>query len=212
VWGTNEHNVYAVGNVKINDTSYSIMHWDGNLWQISRKSGIFQGIYGFTENNIWAVRTSVNQYNSQTWSRVDEVDSLLHDEIPYLSVWETSSSNLYLGNVVGTIIHWNGDKASLQEIKASEPRRDIWGLSENEIDAIAGNSTGNRIGELYLFDGISWKLIKKDHFHLIQKNFLVLFIPCGAITLKSYFLREIISIREQVGDGVKKIWDTYQKK
>ncbi|MDD3557747.1 MAG: hypothetical protein PHW27_04165, partial [Melioribacteraceae bacterium] len=33
VWGTDENNVYAVGGVRINDTTYGVIHWDGTQWK-----------------------------------------------------------------------------------------------------------------------------------------------------------------------------------
>ena len=37
VWGTDENNVWAVGTVMINDTTYGVIKWDGIEWKPEKK-------------------------------------------------------------------------------------------------------------------------------------------------------------------------------
>ncbi len=147
VWGTDENNVYAVGNITINDTTYSVIHWDGHTWQPSRKSGILSAVYGFSKEDIWAVGTSVNHYDGTIWHRIDNDDVVLHDNKEYTCIWGTSSKNLYLGNAWGKIVHWDGKKAEIEyKSTTSIPFTDIYGISENFIIAIGSALSYPSIG------------------------------------------------------------------
>jgi hypothetical protein len=122
VWGTDENNVYAVGTIIINDTAYSVIKWDGNSWKPEKKIGGQNAIYGFSETDIWSVGGGVEHYNGIEWVQIDSksiggqgfpLDSILHHNTPYTSLWGTSSSNMYFGNNKGKIIHWDGKKAKV---------------------------------------------------------------------------------------------------
>ncbi|MFV1976736.1 MAG: hypothetical protein ACC651_13380, partial [Candidatus Scalindua sp.] len=77
------------------------------------------------------------------------------------SIWGTSSSNLYLGNQWGKIIHWDGEKATDVGIDADDLIADIRGFSENEIYAVAGTEVSFDRDQLYYFDGNTWQVIKE---------------------------------------------------
>ena len=42
VWGTDENNVYAVGGVRLNDTVYGVIKWNGTEWLPEKKMGVFR--------------------------------------------------------------------------------------------------------------------------------------------------------------------------
>jgi hypothetical protein len=163
VWGLDENNVWVTGN--------EIMRWNGTEW-IKDESMGGMAIYGFTGSDIWAVGGGVAHFDGTKWTRKESIsssgtvtikDSVLYFNSEYYSVWGTSSSNMYFGSINGKIIHWNGTKASLTEVNASNSILDIWGFSENDIYAVAGNELDTR-GQLWHYDGISWKVIRKGGF------------------------------------------------
>jgi hypothetical protein len=158
VWGTDENNVYAVGTVALNNTYYGVIRWDGNNWLPEKEIGGLSAVYGFTGNDIWVAGTLVFHFDGNNWTEVN--DPVLNDNIPYTSIWGTSSSNLYFGNQWGKIIHWDGEKAEVMDVQAGESVRDIRGLNENEIYATTGTTEGLRPGQLYYYDGVNWTLIK----------------------------------------------------
>ncbi|MCO6473858.1 MAG: hypothetical protein J5I57_09025, partial [Melioribacteraceae bacterium] len=108
VWGTDENNVYAVGGVRINDTTYGVIHWDGTQWKPELKVGGKYAIYGFDRDDIWITGTSIYHYNGSNWIRVSDQDPILNEYITYTCLWGTSSENLYFGNQGGKIVHWDG--------------------------------------------------------------------------------------------------------
>jgi len=169
VWGTDGNNVYAVGGFTINDTTYGVLHWNGFKWKAMLNRGGNHSIIGFSANDIWVAGGAVFHYNGSNWNPVDAkvvnnqaviLDQVLFDNREYTSVWGTSSSNLYFGNLSGKIVHWDGSKAELMDVQASEAFRDIYGLDANNIYAVAGTTAGERVGELYFNNGFNWSLIK----------------------------------------------------
>ena len=175
VWGTDENNVYAVGNVTINDTTYSVIHWDGNTWEPSRKSGILRAVYGFSKEDIWAVGTSVNHYDGMTWHRIDNDDVVLHDNKEYTSIWGTSSDNLYLGNMWGKIIHWDGEKASIFYEKHNCYISKIKGIDKNDIWITGWEKDGNHNDLIIYYNGSSWEIENKIPFYPLVPNDILRF-------------------------------------
>ncbi|MCJ7554884.1 MAG: hypothetical protein MUO34_13490 [Ignavibacteriaceae bacterium] len=168
VWGTDENNVWACGGVKINDTTYGVIKWNGTEWLGDKKVGGQYTVYGFSENDVWSAGESVNYFDGLEWKQVDAkkvnnqfipLDTVLFENRPYTSAWGTSSSNLYLGNEWGKIIHWDGQKATDVGIQGEDRINDIWGFSENEIFAVGTNL--NDRDHLYYFNGINWQIIKE---------------------------------------------------
>ena len=151
VWGTDENNVWAVGTVLINDTAYGVIKWNGVEWKGDKKIGGVSAIYGFSNNEVWAVGGAVEKWDGVKWNRIDATvtngnvtikDSILFYNNPDTSIWGISSSNLYLGNAWGKIIHWDGTKASVvYENLNNIPITDIYGLSDNFVLATGGSST-----------------------------------------------------------------------
>ena len=113
VWGTDENNVFACGIITINDTVYGVLHWDGNNWLPVKKNGGAYSMFGFSSIDIWVVGGSIFHYEGQQWNEILFEDQILVDNIPYYSVWGTSSTNIYFGSGRGKIIHWDGNNAEI---------------------------------------------------------------------------------------------------
>jgi hypothetical protein len=113
VWGTDENNVYAVGTVLFNDTAYGVIKWNGNEWTPAKKIGGLQAIIGFSNSDIWTAGGGVWHFNGAESEEYTYRDPVITNNITYSSIWGTSSSNLYFGNVGGKIIHWNGIEAEV---------------------------------------------------------------------------------------------------
>ncbi|NCS88376.1 MAG: hypothetical protein AUK34_05945 [Ignavibacteria bacterium CG2_30_36_16] len=143
VWGTDENNVWAVGGVSINGQTYGALHWNGSEWLPDSGAAGGYAIYGFGANDIWIVGGRVYHFDGIKWNWVDgyssggqnfPIDTVLFNNIPYTFIWGTSSSNLYLGNQWGKIIHWNGTEAKV-----------IYTLNDARVTSISGNDENNFI-------------------------------------------------------------------
>jgi hypothetical protein len=165
VWGTDENNVYACGTIIMNDSPYSVIRWNGTEWLPYKSIGGAEAVFGFSNSDIWLVGNFILHFNGVAWKEIFLADTLLRNNIPFTSVWGTSSNNMYFGANNGKIIHWNGEKANLTEVRSSEGAiADIWGFSEDNIYAAA--SAPNRFGELWHYNGISWKIIRTGGYDL----------------------------------------------
>ncbi len=163
VWGTDENNVYAVGGVTINDTTYGIIKWDGVQWRGEKRIGGQYTVYGFSASDIWTAGEGVYHFNGVEWKQVDAktvnsqsipLDSVLYHNKPYTSIWGTSSSNLYLGSTWGKIVHWDGTKAEVIKDFSDFSVRDIFGLNDNFI--LTPVATVSQ-GKVHLYDGMQWQ-------------------------------------------------------
>jgi hypothetical protein len=156
VWGTDENNVWAVGSVTINDTVYGVLKWNGIEWLPVKKNGGFLAIYGFSTTDIWAVGGAVWHFNGIVWEEYTYRDPVINNNITYTSIWGTSSSNLYLGNHWGKIIHWDGSKASVVYENPNNIRIwDIFGLSNNFI--LSTGNSGVSPSFAIRFNGTNWE-------------------------------------------------------
>ncbi|MBZ0179273.1 MAG: hypothetical protein K8F36_08275, partial [Melioribacteraceae bacterium] len=154
VWGTDENNVYAVGGVRINDTTYGVIHWDGTEWKPELKVGGKYAIYGFDRDDIWITGTSIYHYNGSNWIRVSDQDPILNEYITYTCLWGPSSENLYFGNQGGKIVHWDGRRGRLVSVNEGKFIKDIDGVS-NEFIVAVGTSLVPPSLAIY-FDGLVW--------------------------------------------------------
>ncbi|MBK7378949.1 MAG: hypothetical protein IPJ03_08050 [Ignavibacteriales bacterium] len=154
VWGTDENNVWVCGGVKMNDTVYGIIKWDGIEWKPEKKIGGLQAIYGFSETDIWAIGGGVWYYDGGEWISLTEQNEVFNFNGPYTSLWGTSSSDMYLGNTWGKIIHWDGVKAEVVSDISIEPLNDMEGLSSDFIMAVGTDFTPPAT-TLY-FNGTQW--------------------------------------------------------
>jgi hypothetical protein len=155
VWGTNENNVYAVGSVRLIDSVYGIIKWNGNNWLPEKKNGGLIAIYGFSETDIWTVGGGVFHFNGSEWEDYTFRDPVITGNITYYSVWGTSSSDLYLGSGGGKIIHWDGNNASIEYANPDIVQvSDLDGYSANFIIGVGMGFTPPLLAVYY--NGIGW--------------------------------------------------------
>ena len=211
VWETDENNVYAVGGVTINDTTYGVLHWDGNEWSTVVKRGGNHAIFGFSENDIWVAGGAVFHYDGIKWAQIDSklvgnqvipLDQVLFDNTEYTCIRGTSSNNLYLRNLWGRIVHWDGSKASLMDVQASEAFRDIYGIDENTIYAVADTVVGYRHGELYSLENKKWILIKKSSLFPSEGELIG---PFNSVWLENNY--ELYTVGDRVAIRRNKQWE-----
>ncbi len=183
VWGTDENNVYAVGVVRIDGVYYGVLHWDGNNWiPIADAGG--RAIFGFSENDIWVAGGGVFHYDGNKWNQIDSklvnnraviLDSVLFENREYTCIWGTSSDNLYLGNMWGKIIHWDGEKASIFYEKHNCYISKIKGIDKNDIWITGWEKDGNHNDLIIYYNGSSWENENKIPFYPLVPNDILRF-------------------------------------
>jgi hypothetical protein len=164
VWGSDENNVWAVGGFyDDNNNNFGALHYNGNEWTPDSTVGGV-AVHGFEWNDIWVVGGGVFYFNGIEWKQVDSytsggqsipLDTVLFNNLPYASVWGTNSSNVYLGNERGKIVHWDGSKASIVfSYQSSVQVMDLDGYSANFIIGVGIGFTPPLLAIYY--NGNSW--------------------------------------------------------
>jgi hypothetical protein len=163
----NENNIWAVGEIYMNDSlgnpdpnSYNAVHWDGQSWELKRinmQSSCnpvtyppLKAIWAFSSNNIVFTCGGSMGWFDGTTNRTDcSVSSLLTGTIN--KIWGTSSNDLYIVGNNGSLAHYGGQSIGWNKIESgtSLSFQDIWGELDSgslELLAIASNkfSTGGK--------------------------------------------------------------------
>ncbi|MCK9426701.1 MAG: hypothetical protein M0Q21_11730 [Ignavibacteriaceae bacterium] len=169
VWGIDENNIYAVGGVRSNNTTYGIMKWSNNEWVPEQVGGGMYAITGFSDNDIWVVGEAVQHYDGNQWKRIDATSSgdqeiplnqVFYDNKPYRAIWGISSTDIYLGNSKGTIVHWDGKYATeIYKKSANFSIQNIDGSSATNIWVIGGEYSNPWRNLVLHFNGSTWQEI-----------------------------------------------------
>ncbi len=151
IWGTDENNVWVVGHSDVQ--KHQIWHWNGKKWENNIKLNLgvatsFSDIIGFLKNDIWIVGENpwidfetgkvlskglIIHYDGYSWKLADIPRSPI-----CLSIWDTSSNNLFVGCDSGIVLHYDGLK---------------WIKQNTKTDAIMLSIAGNNFGDVY---AVAW--------------------------------------------------------
>jgi hypothetical protein len=157
VWGTDENNVWVAGLVLYGNTYYGAFHYNGQEFTRDSTAGGYS-IFGFAENDIWAAAGGVFHFNGSRWEDKTDLDSALAFSGGKISMWGTSSNDLYMGTNLGKIVHWNGTKGKVVLQDQDYWFYDIFGFSSSDIYAIA-SKFGKPVDKLYNYNGSSWQVV-----------------------------------------------------
>ena len=129
-----ENNIYAVGEIYLNDsigqpdpTRYNLAIWNGSNWSIKRVPYYFQGqpyynpiqtIFAFGINDIWFAGNGVIHWNGNQYNPIS-IPSSVWGPYQINKIWGILSNNIYIVGNNGKIAHYiNGN----------------WSVIESEID------------------------------------------------------------------------------
>ncbi len=146
IWGTDENNVYVVGHSDV--LLYQAYHWDGMNWspidiRFPGHPSSLSEIYGFSETDIWAVGEEVHgvpittrknfivYYNGSEWELIRNVDAPV-----CLSVWGTSSNNLFVGCDSGVVLNYDGSAWEKQYTNSQAGIVSISGFNSETVYAV----------------------------------------------------------------------------
>jgi hypothetical protein len=134
-----ENNIWAVGDIKIVDTSergytnYNAVHWDGNEWVLKKilyKSSIWEikTLLGFSENDIWF--SAFVRYDGKNFIDLQIPDILIGWGVN--KIWGNSSENLYVVGNNGNIVQYDGTNWQKLESGTEGNITSVWGITEEE--------------------------------------------------------------------------------
>lgn len=157
----NENNIWAVGDIKIADTSingyttYNAVHWDGSEWELLRIQnydypntlvyGALQTILAFSENDIWFCSYSnLVHYNGSTFTSKAQFMTSINFNGQVLKMWGSDKNNIYCVGRSGAIYHYYGTGWQRIESGTTLDINDIWGAyndktQEWEVLTVASN-------------------------------------------------------------------------
>ena len=145
----NENNIWAVGQIYMNDSNgnpdplpYNAVHWDGNKGELKRITVDYKGsqitpplygIYAFSSDDIWLSSGVPVHGNGTNWTQYHLFDmGILTQDDGYLTkIWGSSSNDLYYVGTKGTIAHYQNGQWSKIESGTDKRLTDIYGTSDN---------------------------------------------------------------------------------
>ncbi len=155
----NENNIWAVGEIYMNDSlgqpdpnAYNAAYWNGISWQLKRIkvdfrgnliTPILEGIFTFSPTDIWFVGSLPIHGDGENWIMYD-LRSTIDPNLSLSKAWGSNSNNIYFVGRNGSIAHYNGTNWQRIESGTNLNIYDIWGEydSENsnyEIIAVAAD-------------------------------------------------------------------------
>ncbi len=146
VWIAGEINVMdSLGNWK--DFSYNVARWNGASWSLMTSMdsayGYYQNysIFAFNDSDLWVGGKMPQHWDGREWTTPG---SWRWGGLRIMTIWGTSSINMYAGSDYGNIFHFDGMNWNKIEIGTSFNVMDFWGSTnrntgEMEILAVASN-------------------------------------------------------------------------
>ncbi len=138
-----ENNIWVVGNIETDSGRYNTAHWDGYSWKsilINAPGVIGEGIYYFSEDDIWVTTGIIYHWNGVEWERYHlwDMGVLGENDGGVKKIWGASSSDIYFVGDNGSIVHHDGAGFERIEIGGTVRLIDVEGSSNGEYVFIAG--------------------------------------------------------------------------
>jgi len=193
IWIVDENDIWVVGQIVVPDPdsswngtgreTFNAAHWNGEEWELMRiinSSPIFS-IFYLSADDIWMVSYGYPvHWDGNNWILYRFQDMGINASS--LSLWGTSSSNMYFVGLEGSIVHYDGSSFEKMESGTDCNLDDVYGLDNNpdcNLDDVygldgshiwaVGSAAGEfqsvilRFGEfqsvILRFDGTQWKIL-----------------------------------------------------
>ena len=157
-----EDDIWLVGELYTQDEDgngfpdrYNLIHWNGFEWEYLAVTsppyhfiGPKYSIYGFSPEDLWVSSGIPQHYNGSEWGFDVTINGDFQWPLSYIyHSWGTRSSSMFFGEATGDIVLWDGSAFNLMETSTGSGDgsetdigiKDIWGLNDENIWAIAGN-------------------------------------------------------------------------
>lgn len=165
----NENNIWAVGDIRISDTSslgytkYNAVHWDGNQWELKRilydgNFWMIRSIFAFNGNDIWF--SAFVRYDGQDFVEMPIPQILIGWSI--IKLWGSSSDNLYVVGNQGNIANYNGNSWAKIESGTDVDLLDVRGTRDGSIIWACGETIYKTV--LVKIEGSSANIVFEDFY------------------------------------------------
>jgi hypothetical protein len=180
IWGSAANDVYVVGYGSA-PFAGKIHHWDGSSWtDLSPKyAEAFLGnpiygwtptrVFGLSAQDVWIVgskdssaeapgRGFIMHKSGGLWSGLWPSDSQ-----PFLSIWGSSASDIWVGGVDKWMRHYNGSTWTKHSLPDSVAIQHIYGVTSTDVYATGWITWNGPAADIryYHWNGTSWTLIEQ---------------------------------------------------
>ncbi len=148
VWIFDENNIWAVGELRLDNGYTNIVRWDGKKW-FSQKpyftSSGFEGIWALDSSHIYFASGAIRKYIDGKFSVVNTNLGLKNGQ-GIFKLWGSSESNIWGVGPWGTIVHFDGKEWKKIDFDRQWNFYNITGSKETETAyAVGRNSDFNNI-------------------------------------------------------------------
>ncbi len=147
----NENNIWAVGEIYMNDSLgnpdpslYNLIKWNGTQWKPERvyfKNSQGQSflapmksIFAFNANDVWIGLDQIIHWNGITYKSIELPDAVFQSWIN--KIWGSSSNDLYAVGNNGNIAHYQNGSWTKIESGTTTNINDAWGVFENGTSTV----------------------------------------------------------------------------
>ncbi|MCF7797977.1 MAG: hypothetical protein K9N11_08505, partial [Lentisphaeria bacterium] len=129
-----ENNIWAVGDIETDSGRFNLAKWDGERWNLNLFGvpGVTgDGIFAFSEDNVWITTGIIYHWNHGTWERYHlwDMGVLNLDDGGVSSVWGSSPEDVWFVGNGGSIVHYDGSGFTRLESGTDINLKDIYGIA-----------------------------------------------------------------------------------
>ncbi len=170
-----ENNIWVVGDIETDSSSFNTAHWDGSEWELISAGSVFPkySIFAFNNDDIWIASSLPFHYDGNYWRKLTPEEDGYPLGLGYINaIWGTSSSNIFFVGDSGTIVHYNGGTFTKMESTHGVRFMDIDGTPNAEYVFVAGYTMFSPVETqaLIINNGIITELYYSDNIIPTNEN------------------------------------------
>jgi len=170
----NENDIWIVGRIRVEEVDssgentqllwYNAVHWDGSEWSlhVAYDNTTLKNVFAFGPDDVWFVNgEDIIHFDGSTFKRLWHAGYGQFNQV--ITIWGTSSENVYFAGHDGTIIHYDGSGFTRDYSYLESNFSHITGSSNGAHVFVAGSSELGQSVDIILHSGSSlfaWEKIK----------------------------------------------------
>ncbi len=135
----NENNIWAVGQISVDEEKYNAVHWNGSEWEpteifINNVYYPLNTIFVLDENDILVANLSVIRYKDDKVVYYGSPDNFGRIK----SIWANSAEDFYIVGDDGDLRHYNGTEWKKIYTGTDVTLTDMWGDEDGDVIWVCG--------------------------------------------------------------------------
>ena len=136
-----DDDIWAVGQIDTDDSTYNALHWNGSEWQLMQIGfvlydgqigyGAIKSVFAFSRDDVWFFTGfgSYAHWDGELWESafVQEHHGIIQ------RIWGTSASNLFFIGTNGNITHYDGVSFKEMDSGTTVNLRSITGTADGRV-------------------------------------------------------------------------------